>query len=161
MWFSDGAGDVFLVEPEDGFKWGDPITAEGLEGDPHHVQVIYDENRFGAPDGPRYKIWYWYTTADIYTFQAIGYAESDDGIDWTDGTEQLTQDDKQKLVAGSGNGWNAGTYGPISIIYQPGAANDGTDPFEYSYVLYYDATDGISEITGLAYSKNGLHWTRY
>ena len=161
MWYSDGIGGVFLVESFDGHSWSDPVETDGLEGGPHHVQVIYDESGFGAENGSRYKIWYWYTEADIYSFGALGYAESDDGINWTDGTDRLSQDDDQKLVAGSGNGWNSGTYGPIGIIYQPQAANDGKSPFGYSYVLYYDATDGMSEITGLAYSEDGLYWIRY
>ena len=28
-------------------------------------------------------------------------------------------------------------------------------------MLYFDATDGRSEVTGMAYSDDGLHWVRY
>jgi hypothetical protein len=161
MWYSDGSGGVYLVESEDGHLWGEPLENQGLVGTPHHVQVIYDVNRFGDPDGPQYKVWYWDIDAGIYTFDALGYAESDDGRFWRDGSDRLSQVDGRKLVDESAGKWNSGTYGPVSIIHQPDAPNEGESPFDHRYVLYYDATDGLRELTGLAYSADGLEWTRY
>ncbi len=58
-------------------------------------------------------------------------------------------------------GWNRGTYGPVNLVYQPGAANTGADPWSYSYKMYYDGTSGATEETGLAYSADGVFWTAY
>jgi len=65
-----------------------------------------------------------------------------------------------KLVTGVYPDWY-GSYGPIDVIYQPSASDTGTEPWNYRYVMYYDVTDGGREFTGLAYSSNGVHWTRY
>ena len=161
MWYSDGSGGVYLVESDDGHIWSEPVENEGLIGSPYHVQVIYDAGGFGDSTGPRYKIWYWNIDGGVYTFDAFGTAESDDGYRWKDRTDSLFQDDDRKLVGDAAGNWNSGTYGPVSIIYQPDAPNDGNSPFDYSYVLFYDATDGQSEVTGLAYSVDGLKWIRY
>lgn len=32
---------------------------------------------------------------------------------------------------------------------------------DYSYVMYFDGTDGSFEQIGLAYSADGLNWTQY
>jgi len=164
MWYSDGNGSVFLVTSADGVTWGAPVTATGLGGDAHHVQVVYDANCFGTvpcnPSTTKYKMWYWDIDAELYSISAIAYAESSDGIAWSN-DQALTQDAAMKLVTGAGTGWNRGSYGPVYVFYQPSASNTGTDPWAYSYVMYYDGTDGSGELTGLAYSANGLHWTAY
>jgi hypothetical protein len=49
----------------------------------------------------------------------------------------------------------------VSVFYQPSASNTGTEPWNYSYVLYYNGTDGSHEDTGLAYSTDGLYWSAY
>ena len=160
MWYSNGNGDLFLVESEDGFKWETPVENTGLEGSPHHVQVLYSEDGFGDQTGVKYKIWYWNTAFGVYGIGAIAHAGSDDGVNWVY-YGAISQDDLQMLVTGDGPDWNAGTYGPISVIYQLKAANKGRFPFNYSYVLYYNATNGSNETTGLGYSADGHHWYRY
>jgi hypothetical protein len=47
------------------------------------------------------------------------------------------------------------------VFYQPNATNTGTMPWNYSYVMYYDGTNGNNEDTGLAYSTDGLDWSAY
>jgi hypothetical protein len=164
MWYSDGSGAIFVVESADGESWGVPTPLTGLGNDAHHVQVVYDSNCFGAaPCGTsdvRYKMWYWDIDAQLYSIDAIATAESSDGVTWTNDTT-LTQVSTAPLVTGGGSGWNRGTYGPITVLYQPGATNAGTDPWDYSYAMYYDGTDGSSEVTGLAYSPDGLTWAAY
>ena len=168
MWYSDGDGNVTVVSSRNGLAWINPIINGGL-GRVHHVQVVYDPNCFGATpcdsSGAKYKIWYWDTDAQLYSICAMGTAESTDGVHWTDDTT-LTQSVTSPLVTGDcstggGTGWNRGTYGPIDVIYQPGALNMGDDPWNYSYVMFYDGTNGSNEETGLAYSTDGKHWTAY
>ncbi len=157
MWYSDGAGSVFVVSATDGASWSAPTPTAGLGGDAHHVQVAYDASAFGVTGGPTYKIWYWDTDAPLYNISAIAYAESSDGVTWTN--DQAITQGSPELVTGTWPGWNIGSYGPIDVIYQPAAPNTGTAPWGYSYVMYYDGTDGSSEVTGLAYSADGLTWT--
>jgi len=163
MWYTDGSGSVFVVTSTDGTSWGSPATATGLGGDAHHVQVVYDAACFGAspcdPPTVKYKIWYWDIDADLYSINAIAYAESSDGINWSN--DQAVTQGTPVLVTGAGTGWNRGSYGPVDVFYQPSASNTGTEPWNYSYVMYYDGTDGSGEVTGLAYSSNGLAWTAY
>jgi len=64
-------------------------------------------------------------------------------------------------VTGAGTSWNKGSYGPVYLFYQPSAANSGADPWSYSYIMYYDGTDGGREQIGLAYSADGEFWTAY
>ncbi len=164
MWYSDGAGSAFVVTSADGTTWSAPTTLTGLGGDAHHVQVLYDSNCFGAipcdPPATKYKIWYWDIDADLYSISAIAYAGSSDGISWSN-DQALTQDATLVLVTGAGSGWNRGSYGPEYLFYQPSAPNTGSEPWDYSYVMYYDGTDGSGEVTGLAYSSNGTHWTAH
>jgi len=168
MWYSDGDGAVTMVTSRNGRSWSNPIVNEGL-GRAHHVQVVYDPNCFGVTpcesSGARYKIWYWDTDAQLYSICAVGTAESIDGVYWTDETT-LTQSETSPLVTGDcsiggGTGWNRGSYGPIDVIYQQGALNTGDDPWNYSYVMFYDGTNGSNEETGLAYSTDGKRWTAY
>jgi hypothetical protein len=161
MWYSDGAGGAFLVTSSNGTSWSAPTTMNGLGGDTHHVQVLYDANRFGlGPLGPNYRIWYWDNNAQLYDISSIATAQSVDGVNWVNDTA-LSQDALARLVTGAGTGWNRGSYGPVNLFYQPSAANTGTDPWNYSYVMYYDGTDGGMEETGLAYSIDGLFWKAY
>jgi hypothetical protein len=161
MWYSDGSGGVFVITSMNGFSWGTPTTVSGLRAGAHHVQVLYDVNCFGASpcdaSAAKYKTWYWASPA-IYDITAMATAQSIDGITWTNDT-LLTQSATDPLVTTSG--WNRGTYGPISLIYQAGVSNTGTNPWDYRYVMYYDGTSGGTEDTGLAYSIDGLLWTAY
>lgn len=164
MWYSDGAGGVFLITSADGIHWGAPTAAaSGLFGLPHHVQVLYNTNCFGIVpcDGsaPHYKIWYWNTNA-LYTIAAIATGQSVDGVTWTN-SSSVTQSGTAPLVTGNSSDWNYGSYGPIQLFYQPGATNSGLEPWDYRYVMYYDGAGGQHEVTGLAYSSDGLDWTRY
>ncbi len=164
MWYSNGGGQVFLTTSANGMEWGSPAQVSGLGDDAHHVQVLYDENCFGVDPceatTPKYKIWYWDINADLYSIEAIASAQSVDGLAWTDDTS-LSQSATEQLITGAGTGWNRGSYGPVSLVYQDGADNTGSDPWDYSYAMYYDGTDGSSEVTGLAYSTDGLYWSAY
>ncbi|MEE8343593.1 MAG: hypothetical protein V3R51_07300 [Gammaproteobacteria bacterium] len=170
MWYSDGAGTVTVVTSRNSRSWNNPTANEGL-GRAHHVQVVYDPNCFGATlcdsSGAKYKIWYWDKDkdAELYSICAMATAKSIDGVYWTDDAT-LTQSETSPLVTGNcstggGTGWNRGSYGAIDVIYQPGTLNTGDDPWNYSYVMFYDGTNGSNEETGLAYSTDGEYWTAY
>ena len=159
MWYSDGGGEVYVVESINGTNWSAPTRVSGFGNDAHHVQVLYDPDGFNSSSGPYYKIWYWDTNT-IYSIDAIAYAESNDGINWTN-DQAIAQDDVMKLVTSVWPDWNRGSYGPIDVLYQPGALNSGSNPWDYSYVMFYDGTNGGNEFTGLAYSSDGRDWTAY
>lgn len=165
MWYGDGVGGVFLIQSTDGVSWGAPITMSGLAIDsPGHVQVLYSSSCFGQIpcDGAvaKYRIWYWRMNGPLYNITSIGTAKSVDGINWTD-LAMLSQNPSAQLITGADSGWNRGSYGPIYLFYQSTAINTGTEPWDYSYVMYYDGTNGSNEETGLAYSVDGLTWSAY
>jgi hypothetical protein len=168
MWYSDDwFGYTYLVKSSNGLQWGSPVQISNPSdpSDQDHTQVLYDANCFGvspciAGVTPKFKMWYWgVTTGAVYTISAISVAESVDGINWTN-TTPLTQDPILQLIQNpdTGTGWNRGTYGPSSLHYDPNAPNTGTDPWNYKYVMYYDGTDGSREVTGMAYSTDGINW---
>ena len=166
MWYSDGNGNVYLVTSTTGLSWGTPAALTGLSGGgelPHHVQVLYNAECFGASpcsgSTAKYRIWYWGQKGN-YTIDVLLTAESADGLAWTN-AQSLTQSATSPLITGISTDWNYGTYGPVYLFYQASATNTGTNPWSYSYIMYYDAATGSSEVTGLAYSADGVFWTRY
>lgn len=144
MWFSNGSGIGFAYS-SDGINWvicsGCSLT--GLTH-PHHVALIYT--------GTRYYIWYW-DTANLYSQTAIRYADSSDGIGFSN--DQATAGN---LITGVSPDWNRGSYGPCQVFYNPGASNIGTNPFNYTFYMYFDGTTGGVEETGLGYSSDGVNW---
>ncbi len=162
MWYSDGLGSVFLTTSSDGTTWGAPVTLAGI-AHAHHVQVLYNSNCFGAVpctiSTAKYRMWFWDMGAPtLYDISSMATAESADGINWIN-KAALTQNPSAPLIQATG--WNRGTYGPVSLTYQSTAANTGTEPWNYRYVMYYNGTDGGHEDTGLAYSADGLFWNAY
>ncbi|MBI2910708.1 MAG: hypothetical protein HYY05_01090 [Chloroflexi bacterium] len=153
MWYSDGDGTVKVTASNNGRDWSPAVVNTGLTNG-HHVQTLYDERGFGNTGGPYYKIWYW-DFGDLYSINAIRYAESQDGVAWTN-DQAITQDPSKPLISPSG--WNRGSYGPVDVLYNRRATNTGTSPSDHRYVMYYDGTDGSSEVTGLAYSVDGKRW---
>jgi predicted GH43/DUF377 family glycosyl hydrolase len=164
MWFGSdngtGTRQIGYAESADGINWtAGPNPVIGLVTGANHPLVKYDPNGFG--DGVYYKMWYEDTTVSIYTINALRYAESADGVNWTS-DQPLTQDGTYQLVAGDlATGWNRGSYGPCDLIYNPSGFPDNINIWNNKYVMYYMGTDGGNESIGLAYSDNGTHWTGY
>jgi hypothetical protein len=160
MWFGSSSG-IGYAYSNDGISWTDganPVT--GPVGGAGHPLVEYDPNGFGQ--GIYYKLWYW-TGSMTYSINDLRYAESGDGINWTN-DQVLTQDSILPLVTGnSGPDWNAGSYGPCDIIYSPSGSNslDDINLWNNKYVMYYMGTTGGNEFIGIAYSANGTFWKRY
>ncbi len=157
MWAGNGS-KLWYITSTDGINWSSHLTATGLTN-VHHARVAYDAAGFGGSSA-YYRVWYW-DTANLYSIQAIRTATSTNGIDWF-GDRVISQSVASPLVTGVSPDWNRGSYGPVDVLYQPGAMpNSGANPFDYSYVMYYDGTTGGQEVVGLAYSADGYLWTRY
>ena len=103
---------------------------------------------------------YYMSAAITYSITDLRTATTIDLVNFSD--EQPLQNDLLKpIVTGLGVGWNRGSYGMCDVKYNPTASNIGTDPRNYSYMAYYDVTDGAFESIALAYSSNGIIFSLY
>lgn len=102
-----------------------------------------------------FEIWYW-NAATPYGNTAMHHAESVDGINWT-GDTAITGN----LTTTASGQWNSGTYGAVDVVINNSSTNTGTNPFDYKYAMYYDATSGGYEQVALGYSSDGVAWTLY
>ncbi len=164
MWTARSSANQGLqfVYSDDGLNWHQfdgGAQLPGLAPQGYHSRVLYDAGGFGG-SGYYYKIWYWDPSVSIYGITAVRTADSTDGLVWAN-DQALTQSLTMPLITGASSGWNRGSYGPVDVLYDPSAINSGTDPFDYSFVMYYDATTGGFEQVGLGYSADGVFWTRY
>jgi hypothetical protein len=169
MW-STKSGGIQYATSSDGTTWTtSPSSVTGLTN-PHHVLV----KRFSAFGGSNsgdnpsaaamtYRMWYW-DTGQLYSINAIRYAESPDGLSWYN-DQAVTQ--VGTTVVGADQGWRRGSYGPSDVLYNPaGSATIVTPTDEASvwanrFVMYYDGTTGGDEATGLAVSNDGITWQGY
>ncbi len=163
MWYGTSGGQTALATSDDGITWTDQGV---VMTDGYHATVEYYPAGFtGANNGSSpsngtmyYRMWYWdYST--IYDVSAIGYAESPEGATWHN--IQPLQNGTVPIVTGTWPDWNRGSYGPCDILYNPDALNTGDDPFDYTFVMYYDGTTGGVESIGLGYSSDGVVWNGY
>ncbi|MBN1289324.1 MAG: DUF11 domain-containing protein [Actinobacteria bacterium] len=161
MWFAGHTPGSFeaLSTSSDGRNWSEPVEMQGIVSSGYHAKIVYMPDGYGA--GPYYyKIWYWDPSVSIYAVTAMRTADSVDGVTWVN-DQVLTQDAGAPIVTGVSPDWNRGTYGPVTVFYNPYASNTGGDPFDYSFTMYYDGTTGGLEVIGLGYSIDGNHWYRY
>ena len=145
MWYADGTG-IRYTTSGDGITWAGGVSATGLTN-ANHPLVEYI--------GGQYIMWYW-DTSQLYSINAIRYAESTNGTTWT-GDQAITGN----IITGVAGDWNRGSYGPIDVLYNPTATNTGANPFDYSFAMYFDATTGGVEEIGLGYSSDGKNWNLY
>lgn len=165
MWYSNGS-TVRLAYSNDGINWVDQGSGDlNTLTNPNHPVVLYDANGFGG--GVYYKMWYW-NSASEYT-NPIRYAESSDGVNWVN-DQAITQDPSAPLVAGwVAPYWFYSSYGAGAVLYNSAgyATINPTDPMGNKYVMYFDAAsqgyapDGTDEGTALAFSADGIYWSRY
>ncbi|MFQ6100534.1 MAG: hypothetical protein ACE5OS_04790 [Anaerolineae bacterium] len=163
MWTARSSANQGLqfTYSDDGLTWHQFYSGTQLPGlDPngYHSRVLHDADGFGG-SSYHYKIWYWDPEV-LYDITAMRTADSVDGIVW-ENDQALTQSVAMPLVTGTWPDWNRGSYGPVDVLYNPSATNSGTNPFDYSFVMYYDGTTGGFERVGLGYSADGVFWTRY
>ncbi|MDY6796391.1 MAG: DUF5719 family protein [Actinomycetota bacterium] len=160
MWFGGYGGGHYeaMTYSDDGVNWSAPVEMQGIDANGYHAKVLYIEGGYGA--GPYYyKMWYWAGTM-TYSINDLRTADSTDGVNWVN-DQVLTQDAGSSLVTGVSPDWNRGSYGPVSMLYNPSASNTGGHPFDYTFTMYYDGTTGGEEVIGLGYSADGNHWYRY
>lgn len=77
MWYNGGGGRIGLATSPDGVNWTkeatNPVLTEGWGGQAAYAHTV-------SREGGTYKMWLRSGAGDSI---GIGYAESDDGIDWT------------------------------------------------------------------------------
>ena len=168
MWYGASGGQTGLAISDDGITW---IDMSVVMSDGYHATVEYFQEGFtgvNSGDNPSgatmyYRMWYWDLDSGapggIYGVEAIGYTESPDGVAWYN--YQPLQNGAVPIVTGTWPDWNRGSYGPCDILYNPDATNTGNNPFDYTFVMYYDGTTGGVESIGLGYSSNGIVWNGY
>jgi len=153
MWFGSESG-VGYAYSNDGKNWVEGTNPVSNLTNANHPLVEYYNDGFSCnAETCYYRMWYW-DTAQLYSMNSIRYAESSNGISWIN-DQPITGN----IIAGTG--WHRGSYGPIDVLFNPGASNSGTNLFDYSFVMYFDATDGGFEEIGLGYSSDGIAWNLY
>ncbi len=152
IWYT-GSGGIFYATSTNGESWVKGNGGAAVAGltNPHHVVVRRTDNK--------YKMWYW-DTSQLYSVSSIRYAESTDGTTWVS-DQAITQNSSRPIITGASGDWNRGSYGPSDILLNDNASNSGSNPWDYSFVMYYDATTGGQQDLGLAYSSDGIVWNRY
>jgi len=167
MWYSTGSA-IRLAYSDDGIKWVLEGGDLGVLTNAVHPVVRYDAGGFGGSIY-YYRIWYWDSASEYV--DPIRCAESVDGISWVN-DQAIVQDPSSLLVTGwlsSGPEWFYSSYGAGAVLYNPSgyASLNYADPMGNRYVMYYDASsqgfapDGSAECTALAFSADGVYWTRY
>lgn len=157
MWYGTSGSQTGLATSDDGISWQDlgVVLSAG-----YHTTVKYDRVGFpgSGPDSTDtmyYRAWYWNPSV-LYSVSALGYAESPDGVNWTN--IQSCKNGAVPIVLDTTGAWNRGSYGPCDVLVDPGASNTGTD---WAFTLYYDGTTGGTEAIGLGFSSDGITWTGY
>jgi len=158
----DGVTWTFVGDMSDGTITGLPT------GRVRHPLVEYYASGFAgmnSGDNPSsatmyYRLWYW-DSAELYSVAAMRYAESPDGKAWYNDQPLQNKAGGVPIVTGVSPDWNRGTYGPADVIYNSSATNTGTNPFDYTFAMYYDGTTGGDESLGLGYSSDGVVWEGY
>ncbi len=166
MWYGTSSSQTGLAHSIDGIDWIDQgVLSMPTPG--YHATVKYFPAGFsGANLGNNpssaimfYRMWFW-DPAILYSVAAIRYAESDHGMNWYN--DQPLQNSiapgAVPIITGINPDWNRGSYGPCDVLYNPGAANSGTD---WVFSMYYDGATGGEESIGLAFSTDGIIWTGY
>lgn len=162
MWYGSST-TLGLAYSNDGITWTTQ-TLTGIPNGAQHPDVLYDAQGFGGGIYT-YKLWYWDTTAPVDSIDAVKFTQSTDGVNWITPIN-ITQNPLSPLVTGISTDYFYHIYGPGEVLYFPeNTLPIPGQPLSYPYVMYFDtATEGALgsvEQTGLAYSTDGLFWTRY
>lgn len=166
---SPGNGGLALSYSNDGITW----TLQGnispnVIG--YHPCVVYDSNAFGEPGNFFYKMWFWTGNIGLTNVDVIQFMKSVDGINWT-APVPVTQSVTSPLAVGTSGEYFYHLYGPGFVEYNPTATSTPGKPLSFPYVMFFDTAtetpipinpmNPVSEQIGLAYSTDGLFWTRF
>lgn len=161
MWHqgANSNGSVALSYSDDGINW--TLKGETNLTPAYHPVVLYDKQGFGIGGKP-YRIWYWTGSASTTDVGVIKFSQSDDGITW-DTPQSITQDSGSPLLTGSGFFYQL--YGPGFVIFNPSATSVVGHAYTFPYVMFYDIANveqtNQAESIALAYSNDGINWTRF
>jgi hypothetical protein len=156
MWSDYGSGTQ-LSYSLDGITWTPNTPVVGLTNGRHAVVKWV---------GTKYMAWYWNSAGLFYSINDMRTAESNDGINWTLDAP-ITQVGTSVIKGGSGVNWNAGSYGPCEVFYNPAGSGtivvpvDAATVWQNKFVMYYDGTNGAKEDIGIAVSADGKQWQGY
>jgi len=170
MWHQ-GPNGIALSYSNDGANWTlegqvvlDPSIAPRI---PLHASVIYDSTGFGGTPY-FYKMWYWTGVVSFVPPNlAIKFTQSADGVTWT--TPVITTQDTTSFLANVGLPGQPfyQFYGFGTVLYNPSATSIPGQPLTFPYAAYFDSSAAergsqtTEEAVALAYSSDGLFWTRY
>jgi len=143
MWYtgwSSGVRQIGLATSTDGVNWtkhsGNPVLTVGPTS-------AWDAQGAAVPcviyDG-KFKMWY--HGKGLYP-QAVGYAESIDGINWQ-------KHSGNPVLTPLPNSWESSVIGINSVIKVNGI-----------YQMWYGGNDGNTTRYGYAISGDGVHWERF
>lgn len=143
MWYS-GEDSIWLATSSDGLNWTKNLATAVLAPGPAGA---WDDDQVYAPqviaDAGGYEMWY--TAEDTTTpGPRIGYAWSDDGLNWT-------KSPHNPALTGT-----TGTWEEEGVAY-PAVIREGTTDYEIWY--WGEASGGQS--FGQATSSDGLTWEKY
>lgn len=159
MWHQ-GSNTIAVSYSNDGINW--KLKGETNLPSASHAVVIYDKNGFGV-GGKHYRIWYWNGITSSDDAGVILYSQSADGINW-ENPQPITQDAISPLVDANSFFFYELT-GPGFVMYNPKATSIPDQPYSFPYVMFYDVKT-YAQVTqiksiALAYSNDGIHWSRY
>jgi predicted GH43/DUF377 family glycosyl hydrolase len=146
MWYS-GGGNVWLATSSDGLNWtkhsSTPALTPGSPGAWDDEQV-YAPHVIAAPAASpgRYEMWY---VAESTTTSGshIGYAWSDDGLNWTKSPDN-------PVLSGATENWEGGN------VALPAVIKEGT-----TYTMWYQGGASNEYAFGQATSSDGATWEKY
>jgi hypothetical protein len=163
VWYDQGGSTgIGYAYSSNGINWIDCGTVYPyVEGSikPKHNFVRYD-----GETGP----YYLYYSNDIEHPYTIDYATSSDGINWTTQGTMLEPSD-YPAQGYPGCYWHEVDVLNVNVLKE----NIVIDETSYPYVMYYSASTHLyddagheagvyhSEAISLAYSNDGLNWTKY
>ncbi|HHL40864.1 MAG TPA: hypothetical protein ENJ37_10190 [Deltaproteobacteria bacterium] len=141
------AASLFIVLPADGSWAGPPLHLERLPepvlepGERASWESINVEPSTVIVEDGLFRMWY---TGYDGRNHRIGYAESEDGIEWTRAPEPVVD-----------TGGEEGAWDTVSVA-QPSVVYDGE-----KYRMWYTVGNGDRTAIGYAESEDGLAWTKY
>lgn len=191
MWHqTTPSGSIAISYSNDGINWtyiGEtniiadswyPLPIDDKQGIPYsdytnayHQVVVYNENGMLNPDDGYiyyYRIWFWNGVVGTDA-TCIHYSFSNDGVNWITPLP-CGQDAFSPIVTGISGTYLYHLYGPGYVIFNPSATSTPGQPYTYPYVMFYDIASeseypmsGINSVETifLAYSEDGITWTRY
>ena len=168
MWYDQGSTTgIGYAYSTDGINWEDygtvyPYLAGSIE--PKHNFVRYD-----SETGTYYLYYANYVFASPGSGATIDYATSSDGLNWATQGTILEPSDYSAQGCSSGYTWHEVDVLNVNVLNEEIVI----DGMSYPYAMYYSASTHLyddagheagvyhSEAISLAYSNDGLNWTKY